>query len=146
MDASFLLNLIEAMANDQSSLSLQTLTDEQTTELDTQMEAQMCAYQIGPHGSIANAEAEINKYVGQLQTATNATQRGNISAKITYWQSVFQNAQTTYTTNQNQAGTAVQDAQTQTGQDSSNLQQKAQLAQAVTTISSYCGNLLAAHY
>lgn len=137
--------IYSAMANDQSSLSQMQIIDGDSALLFTQIEEQIYSVQNGPNGSMSWDNWEIGNYAGQMQNAGTAT-RQKLGAKISEWQSKFSAAQSTAQSNESQADTLVQNAQTQTGQDSSNLQQKTQLAQSINMIGSFLANILAQHY
>lgn len=143
--ASFLYMIYSAMANDQSSLSQMQIVDGNSALLFTQIEEQIYSVQNGTNGSMYKDNANISWYASHDQTATTNT-RQKYGTEISYWQSKFSQAQTTAQNDEGQADTLVQNAQTQTGQDSSNLQQKTQLAQSINMIGSFLANILAQHY
>jgi ATP/maltotriose-dependent transcriptional regulator MalT len=145
MAESFLYMIYSAMANDQSSLSQMQIIDGDSALLFTQIEEQIYSAQNGKGGAMYHANSEIAKYAGWMQGG-NTAQRQEWGAEISKWQSAFSSAQSTAQSNESQADTLVQNAQTQTGQDSSNLQQKTQLAQSINMIGSFLANILAQHY
>ncbi|MBS0651192.1 MAG: hypothetical protein JSR93_08520 [Verrucomicrobia bacterium] len=145
MAESFLYMIYSAMANDQSSLSQMQIIDGDSALLFTQVEEQIYSAQNGPGGAMSHANSEIAKYAAWMQGG-DTSQRQKWGAEISKWQSAFSAAQSTAQSNESQADTLVQNAQTQTGQDSSNLQQKTQLAQSINMIGSFLANILAQHY
>lgn len=145
MAETFLFAIYQAMANDQSSLSQMQIIDGDTALLFTQIEENIYSVQNGSNGSMAKDNAQIAYYADLMQGGNN-TQRQQWGAKLTAWQEKFSQAQTTAQNNEGQADTLVQNQQTQTGQDSSNLQQKTQLAQSINMIGSFLANILAQHY
>ncbi len=142
---SFLYMIYSAMANDQSSLSQMQIVDGNSALLFTEMEEQIYSFQNGKNGSMYQANKNISWYASHDQNAS-ATTRQKYGTEISYWQSRFSQAQTTAQNAEGQADTLVQNSQTQTGQDSSNLQQKTQLAQSINMIGSFLANILAQHY
>lgn len=145
MSESFLYMIYSAMGNDQSSLSQMQIIDGDSALLFTQIEEQIYAFQNGSNGPMAQANAQIAKYAAWMQGATSVA-RQKYSSEISKWQSAFSQDQITAQNNEGQADTLVQNSQTQTGQDSSNLQQKTQLAQSINMIGSFLANILAQHY
>ncbi|MGE0631434.1 MAG: hypothetical protein AB7H48_02205 [Parachlamydiales bacterium] len=145
MAESFLYMIYSAMSNDQSSLSQMQIIDGDSALLFTQIEEQIYSAQNGKGGAMYHANSRIAYYAGKMQN-DNTAQRQKDGASISKWQSAFSADQSTAQSNESQADTLVQNAQTQTGQDSSNLQQKTQLAQSINMIGSFLANILAQHY
>lgn len=146
--ASFLYVMFQAMANDQASVGQQQIVDSFTAMMNTKTESNIYQQASGKgEGTMGYAEGKIESWVKDLAAHSgDSNARAKDQAEIQKYQTMFTQAQTTAQTQEQQADGNVQTAQNQAGQDSTNLQQKTTLAQALNSIGSMLANLLSGHY
>lgn len=141
----FLLAVYMAMANDQQSMTSQQQADANGTMLNVRMEEQIYKNQTDDGGPMQNDENEVIKYVELEQTASGSDMTKD-QGKVNQWQTQFTADQAKAQAAEQRADSNVQTTQNQTGQDSTNLQQKTQLAQALNDLGSMLASLLSNRY
>ncbi len=127
----FLLALITAVGNDQTSMSRQQLTDGLGTQAFAKVEEEVSNYWNAPGTGVLAKDAQKCKDDAGDQNKESADQAQYQTDSAAAQSAISQNDGTT------------QSAQNQTGMDSSNLQNLTQLAGTVNAIGSTTASLLA---
>lgn len=140
----FMFALLNAVANDQDSLSWQEVTDAKTTTNNTNIEDAI--YQF-TRDQLKTDASNLNNYINQHTKTLNGTQvNQKVLQRINELNTTYQKDSTNAQSIQNQADSMVQGSQTQAGQDGQNLSTKAQLAQTMTSILSTLASILMQRY
>ncbi|NGX39504.1 MAG: hypothetical protein KR126chlam1_00833 [Chlamydiae bacterium] len=125
ISGNFMLALMEAMKNNQQSMSTQQIIDANATEKNVEMETNIYDY----WNNTALPEA-----LGWLKDAS--------SKDVAYYQSLYNQWSSQAQAAEGQQDSQVQSSQGQTSTDASNLQSMAQYAQGVLSILSTLANML----
>jgi hypothetical protein len=128
--SNFLQNLLNAVNKDQSTMQWMQISDTDATMMDASLEQKIYA----TWNNKLNADATAVK---------NAA--GNSDA-VAAANAAYSTDSSSAQANENSADSATQAAQQATGQDGTNLQNQAQLAQALNTISSNLASLIGHAY
>jgi hypothetical protein len=133
--SNFLQNLLNAVNKDQSTMQWMQISDTNATMMDARMEEQ--TYTLWNTQLNADAAAVQSAVSGGGSDESNNVAAAN--AKYSSDSSISQSAE-------NSADSTTQAAQQAVGQDGTNLQSQAQLAQALNTISSNLASLIGHAY
>lgn len=136
--------MLEVICKAADVSSQQQLEDAKTTELNGKIQSDLFAGWTGNPGPLHWAASHISKYAQWLANHPDAptSQKTYYSNKLTEWQTKFQYEQTMYQAAQNEASTHVETAQSQTGQDSKNLEQILTLAKTSSDIMAYLASIM----
>ena len=136
----YLLEVMEAVSLSVGVGSNQQLADANSTTLDTQME------QMEYNSWTKKVQAAAGSVAYWAKQVASDPTNQSYGAHLTAAQTGFQNTETEEQTFTQQADSATQSEQNQTGQDSSNIQQKVQLESAINQVAQTLSSALAQHY
>lgn len=142
----FMLAVMQAVTHSVVSGSNQQLADTATTTLDVKLEQSVYKTWLA---NIKTATSKVEKwaqYLADGKFPKGQPTKSEAQNALTKAQAALQNTQTQEQTYTQQADSGVQAMQTQTGQDSSNMQQRVQLEAAINQVAQTLSSALGQRY
>ena len=131
--------MLESVNTDQASIGNMQITDANATDIDVNIEQNVYK---ACNSVLGHAATALENYISSNSGNVTST----VQAKIDSLQAIYQEDSSVTQTNESTSDNAVQAAQTQAGQDGTNLSNKVQLAQTLISVTSTIAGLLGHAY